>query len=101
MSTPSLETEKITPPFASFGSETAMLTRLPSGKHAPSRTWRNMGKRWVNLHSHSHGRLKPLPHQFEVGIEVWKFRPVQLAELLGMKADSRGPKIHPQEKLRL
>ena len=36
--------------------------------HYPFRTWRNMGKGWVNLHGHSHGRLKPLPRQFDVGV---------------------------------
>jgi len=51
--------------------------------HYPFRTWRNMSKGWVNLHGHSHGRLKPLPRQFDVGVEVWNFRPVQLAEVLG------------------
>ena len=51
--------------------------------HYPFRTWRNSGKGWINLHGHSHGRLKPLPRQFDVGVEVWDFRPVQLAEVLG------------------
>ena len=32
--------------------------------HYPFRTWRNMSKGWVNLHGHSHGRLKPLPQLF-------------------------------------
>jgi calcineurin-like phosphoesterase family protein len=51
--------------------------------HYPFRTWRKSGKGWINLHGHSHGRLKPLPRQFDVGVEVWDFRPVQLAEVLG------------------
>ena len=60
--------------------------------HYPFRTWRNMSKGWVNLHGHSHGRLKPLPRQFDVGVEVWNFRPVQLAEVLGgIKTGLRGP----------
>jgi calcineurin-like phosphoesterase family protein len=49
-----------------------------------------MGKGCANLHGHSHGRLKSLPRQFDVGVEVWKFRPVQLAEVLGMKAGTPG-----------
>jgi calcineurin-like phosphoesterase family protein len=58
--------------------------------HYPFRTWRNMGKGWANLHGHSHSRLKPLPRQFDVGVEVWNFRPVQIAEVLGgMKAGTR------------
>jgi calcineurin-like phosphoesterase family protein len=51
--------------------------------HYPFRTWRNAGKGSINLHGHSHGRLKPLPRQRDVGVEIWDFRPVQLAELLG------------------
>jgi calcineurin-like phosphoesterase family protein len=31
--------------------------------HYPLRTWRDMGKGAINLHGHSHGRLKPLPRQ--------------------------------------
>jgi len=51
--------------------------------HYSFRTWHNSGKGWINLHGHSHGRLKPLPRQFDVGVDVWGFRPVELAELLG------------------
>jgi calcineurin-like phosphoesterase family protein len=29
-----------------------------------------MGKWWVNLHGHSHGRLKPMPRQFDVGVDI-------------------------------
>ena len=50
--------------------------------HYPFRSWRGMGKSWVNLHGHSHGRLKPLPRQFDVGVDVWGFRPVTLREIL-------------------
>ena len=50
--------------------------------HYPFRSWRGMGKGWVNLHGHSHGRLKPLPRQFDVGVDVWGFRPVTLEEIL-------------------
>ena len=50
--------------------------------HYPFRSWREMGKGWVNLHGHSHGKLKPLPRQFDVGVDVWEFRPVTLGEIL-------------------
>jgi calcineurin-like phosphoesterase family protein len=50
--------------------------------HYPFRSWRGMGKGWANLHGHSHGRLKPLPRQFDVGVDVWDFRPVTLSEIL-------------------
>ena len=53
--------------------------------HFPFRSWARMGKGALNLHGHSHGRLKPLPRQFDVGVDVWGFRPVRLAELLGSR----------------
>ena len=49
--------------------------------HYPFRTWRNMDKGSINLHGHSHGRLKVLPRQFDVGVDVWDFRPVRLADI--------------------
>lgn len=50
--------------------------------HYPFRTWRNMHRGWINLHGHSHGRLKPLTRQFDVGVDVWDFRPVEIGDLL-------------------
>ena len=50
--------------------------------HYPFRSWRGMNKGWVNLHGHSHGRMKPLPRQFDVGVDVWEFRPVTLQTML-------------------
>lgn len=51
--------------------------------HYPFRTWNGMGKGSINLHGHSHGRLRPLPRQFDAGVDVWDFQPVTLARLLG------------------
>ena len=50
--------------------------------HYPFRTWRDMGKGAINLHGHSHGRLRPLPRQFDVGVDAWDFRPMRLSEIL-------------------
>jgi calcineurin-like phosphoesterase family protein len=50
--------------------------------HYPFRTWRDIGRGSINLHGHSHGRLKPQPRQFDVGVDVWNFRPVKLIELI-------------------
>ncbi len=50
--------------------------------HYPFRTWNRIGKGALNLHGHSHGRLKPMPRQFDVGVDVRDFRPVTLRELL-------------------
>jgi calcineurin-like phosphoesterase family protein len=37
-----------------------------------------MGKKSINLHGHSYGRLKPLPRQFDVGVDAQGLRPVKL-----------------------
>ncbi len=49
--------------------------------HYAFRTWRDMGRGAWNLHGHSHGRLPPLPHQADVGVDRWEFRPVTLPEI--------------------
>jgi calcineurin-like phosphoesterase family protein len=53
--------------------------------HYPFRSWRGMNKGSVNLHGHCHGRLKPQLRQFDVGVDVWDFRPVTLGEILGSR----------------
>jgi calcineurin-like phosphoesterase family protein len=50
--------------------------------HYPFRTWRDMAKGSINLHGHSHGRLKAIPRQFDVGVDVWNFRPVTLTQIV-------------------
>lgn len=51
--------------------------------HYAFRSWRNMHRGWLNLHGHSHGRLKPMPRQFDVGVDCRGFRPVTVQELTG------------------
>ncbi len=46
--------------------------------HYAFRSWNGMAKGAINLHGHSHGRLKPLPRQHDVGVDVWAFRPITL-----------------------
>ncbi len=53
--------------------------------HYPFRTWNRMGQGVINLHGHSHGRLKPAPRQYDVGVDVWDFRPVPLITILGTR----------------
>jgi len=50
--------------------------------HYPFRSWNGQHKGALNLHGHSHGRLKPMPQQVDVGVDVWAWRPVTLAEML-------------------
>jgi calcineurin-like phosphoesterase family protein len=59
--------------------------------HYAFRTWRDMGKGALNLHGHSHGRLKPQPRQVDVGVDVWDFHPVTLAQILRGPARAVGP----------
>jgi calcineurin-like phosphoesterase family protein len=53
--------------------------------HYAFRTWNQMGKKSINLHGHSHGRLKPLPRQYDVGVDGQGLRPVTLELLLKRK----------------
>ncbi len=46
------------------------------------RTWPGMARGALNLHGHSHGRLRPITRQFDVGVDARGFRPVRLGELL-------------------
>jgi calcineurin-like phosphoesterase family protein len=50
--------------------------------HYPFRSWNGMHKGALNLHGHSHGRMKPLPRQHDVGVDVRDYRPVALDQLL-------------------
>jgi calcineurin-like phosphoesterase family protein len=49
--------------------------------HYPFRSWNGMARGSLNLHGHSHGRLKPLTRQFDVGVDVRGFSPVTLEAL--------------------
>ena len=49
--------------------------------HYPFRTWNGQHRGALDLHGHSHGRLKPLPRQHDVGVDLWDWEPVTLARL--------------------
>jgi calcineurin-like phosphoesterase family protein len=51
--------------------------------HYPFRSWNGQHRKSVNLHGHSHGKLKPMPRQYDVGVDAQNFRPVTLVQLLG------------------
>jgi calcineurin-like phosphoesterase family protein len=55
--------------------------------HYAFRTWNGMAKGALNLHGHSHGRLKPLPRQKDVGVDVWEFRPITIDRLHRLTGD--------------
>lgn len=53
--------------------------------HYPFRSWNRQGRGAINLHGHSHGRLKPMTRQYDVGVDAREYRPVTLAELLSRR----------------
>lgn len=72
------------PGWASVGdyAEIAVEGRKLVLCHYPFRSWNGQHKGAINLHGHSHGRLKPVPRQFDVGVDVQDFAPVTLERLL-------------------
>ena len=56
--------------------------------HYPFRTWNGMYKGAYNLHGHSHGQLKGLTRQVDVGVDVWELAPVALAEIRARRRKS-------------
>lgn len=65
--------------------ELVIADRLLILCHYPFRTWNQMGKKSINLHGHSHGRLTPVPRQFDVGVDAQGLRPVTLEQILARK----------------
>ena len=64
--------------------------------HYPFRSWHAQHRGALNLHGHSHGRLKPMPRQFDVGVDAQDWAPVTLATLLAAKdAKIIGRRINP------
>jgi calcineurin-like phosphoesterase family protein len=53
--------------------------------HYAFRTWNGIGRGALNLHGHSHGQLKPIPKQYDVGVDAQGFAPVSLAEILASR----------------
>jgi calcineurin-like phosphoesterase family protein len=53
--------------------------------HYPFRTWHRSTKGAIDIHGHSHGKLKELPRQYDVGIDVFDYRPVTFAEILASR----------------
>ncbi len=65
--------------------------------HYPFRTWHRSAKGAIDIHGHSHGKLKELPRQYDVGVDVFDYRPVSLAEILASRR--RGKKATVVEKV--
>lgn len=58
--------------------------------HYAFRTWNGMSKGVLNLHGHSHGRLKPLPRQTDVGVDAQDFRPISVQQARGFVPELPG-----------
>jgi calcineurin-like phosphoesterase family protein len=63
--------------------------------HYPFRSWNGMHRGAMNLHGHSHGRLKPLPRQYDVGVDVRDFRPMRLGDLRPPERKARAERPVP------
>ena len=50
--------------------------------HYPFRVWPRSHYGSINLHGHSHGKLKPLENQWDVGVDNNNFYPVSFEDLL-------------------
>ena len=50
--------------------------------HYPFRSWNGQHRGAINLHGHSHGRLKPVTRQFDVGVDANGYAPILLDQLL-------------------
>ena len=61
--------------------------------HYPLRAWNGQHRGALDLHGHSHGRLRPLTRQVDVGVDVWDFRAVDLDTIL---AKPRRPLTPPR-----
>ena len=50
--------------------------------HYPFRSWNRQHRAAINLHGHSHGKLKPQPRQLDVGVDAPPFRPIRLEDVV-------------------
>ena len=61
--------------------------------HYPFRSWNGQHRRSINLHGHSHGKLKPLLRQFDVGVDARDYRPISLDALLGAPSGGKAARL--------
>jgi calcineurin-like phosphoesterase family protein len=49
--------------------------------HYPMKAWPNSRSGAIHLYGHMHGKLKGTSRSLDVGVDVWGFRPVTLAQI--------------------
>ncbi len=57
--------------------------------HYAFRTWNGIGRGALNLHGHSHGKLTPMPKQYDVGVDPMVFAPSLRAILASRRRKAR------------
>ncbi len=55
--------------------------------HYAHRTWPDAHRGRIHLFGHSHGSIPATPSSCDVGVDVWRFRPVTLPEIQELLAD--------------
>lgn len=49
--------------------------------HYPMKSWPHARKGAIHLFGHMHGRIRGTKRSLDIGVDVWKFRPVSLEEI--------------------
>jgi calcineurin-like phosphoesterase family protein len=63
--------------------------------HYAMETWRGSSGGTIMLHGHSHGSMnRTIPHRFDVGVDVWDYRPVPAEVFIDLAA---GQTFEPQD----
>jgi calcineurin-like phosphoesterase family protein len=58
--------------------------------HYPLETWKQAHHGFLHVHGHCHGTLKrTIPHRYDVGVDVWPYRPVAIETILRMANNDR------------
>ena len=73
----------LTLPWASVSqiATVAVDDKLVTICHYPMKTWTKAHKGAIHLFGHMHGEIKGSSSSLDIGVDVWKFRPVSLSEI--------------------